>query len=73
MWSHGFIPFQNGGRRTCLGQEMALLEAKAVICSLARAGLSFEVAPGQKIIRYPNVTICAKNGIVLIPHRHRKQ
>jgi cytochrome P450 len=71
VWSHGFIPFQNGGRRTCLGQEMALLEAKAFICSVVRAGLRFETAPGQKICRYPNITICAKNGIVLIPRRRR--
>jgi cytochrome P450 len=69
VWSHGFIPFQNGGRRTCLGQEMALLEAKAFICSVVRAGLRFETAPGQKICRYPNITISAKNGIVLIPRR----
>lgn len=67
LWGGGFIPFQNGGRRVCMGQEMALLEVKAVICALMRNGITFKIAEGQKVMRYPNITISAKNGIFMIP------
>jgi hypothetical protein len=86
----GFIPFQNGGRRTCLGQEMAMLEVKAFLCCIMRAKykcrffflfffffnfetkrISFELAPDQKILRFPNITLSAKNGIVVIPQIKR--
>lgn len=55
-----------------MGQEMALLEVKAVICSLMRAGISFTLQEGQNVIRYPNLTISAKNGIKLIPHINKQ-
>ena len=69
LWSKGFIPFQNGGRRTCLGQEMAMLEVKAFLVAFVRSGIHLSVAPEQKIIRYPNITLSAKNGIKFVVNR----
>ena len=63
-----FIPFQDGGRRVCMGKEMAMLEIKATLAALVRAGIEFDVAPGQDIKRVPNITIMAKApGVMLIP------
>jgi len=64
LWKGSFIPFQNGGRRVCMGQQMALTEAKVVLAHLVPR-LRFSLVPGQKVIRFPNVTIMAKNGILM--------
>ena len=67
LWSGAFIPFQDGGRRVCMGKEMALLEVKATLACMVRSRLEFEVAPNQAVKRAPNITICARHGIQMIP------
>lgn len=68
LWSGAMIPFQNGGRRVCMGQEMALTEVKSVIASLCMARIRLELAPNQKVKRVPNITISAKQpGIFFVP------
>lgn len=69
IWSGGFIPFQNGGRRNCLGQEMALLEIKSTLCMMGRSGMYFDVVPGQDIRRYPNITISARKPGIFLQRR----
>ena len=45
-----------------------MLEIKATLAALVRAGIEFGVAPGQDIKRVPNITIMAKApGVMLIP------
>ena len=60
LWAGPMIPFQDGGRRVCMGKEMAMTEVKVTLALIARAGLEFELAPGQSVARFPNVTICAR-------------
>eukprot|EP01100_Stratorugosa_tubuloviscum_P011929 TRINITY_DN543_c2_g1_i1.p1 TRINITY_DN543_c2_g1~~TRINITY_DN543_c2_g1_i1.p1 ORF type:complete len:486 (-),score=166.23 TRINITY_DN543_c2_g1_i1:101-1558(-) len=56
-----FIPFQ-AGPRICLGQNMAYLEAKILLCHLLRK-IKFELVPNQKITYKKAITMPALNGI----------
>lgn len=67
-WKGAFIPFQNGGRRVCMGQAMALLEVKSVLAMIVPKW-NFSLVPNQRVVRFPNVTMSAKYGIELEPSK----
>lgn len=68
VWKGAFIPFQNGGRRVCMGQQMALFEVKSALAMIVPR-YRFECDPSHAVIRFPNITLCAKNGIMLTPKK----
>lgn len=56
-----FIAF-NAGRRSCLGQHMALVEASVVLAALYRS-YRVRVLPGQHITYQESLTLPMRNGI----------
>ena len=57
----GYIPF-GGGRRTCIGREFALLEAKIVLATVGQQ-FQFEYDETAQIELEPQITIQSKTGI----------
>lgn len=58
-----YAPF-GGGRRTCIGREFALLEAKVVLATIGQR-FQFDWEQEHEIELEPRVTTQAKNGIPL--------
>lgn len=58
-----YAPF-GGGRRTCIGREFALLEAKAVLATIGQQ-FQFDWEDAEEIELEPRVTTRTKNGIPL--------
>lgn len=58
-----YAPF-GGGRRTCIGREFALLEAKVVLATIGQQ-FQFDWERDQEIELEPRVTTRTKNGIPL--------
>nr|WP_220132519.1 cytochrome P450 [Natronomonas sp. LN261] len=58
-----YIPF-GGGRRTCIGREFALLEAKVVLATIGQK-FQFEWGKKDEINLEPRVTTRSKEGIPL--------
>ncbi|CAF3846629.1 unnamed protein product [Rotaria magnacalcarata] len=53
-----YLPFA-AGRRNCIGQNFALLEAKTMLSMFVQR-CNFEMVPGQKIIPDVTITMCPK-------------
>lgn len=46
------------GPRVCLGRDMAVLEAKAVLAQVLIAGVSWSARPGYSpVYRYPSIVL----------------
>jgi len=58
-----FIPF-NYGPRTCLGLNMAYLEAKVLICLILQK-YKLRLVPGHPIVPAPAITIYSKHGMLM--------
>jgi len=56
-----YFPFGDGPRR-CIGQNFALMEVVLVLATIAQK-FQFRLAPGQKIVPDPLVTLRPRNGI----------
>jgi cytochrome P450 len=64
-----FIPFQFGPR-LCLGQNMAYLEIKVLLCLILQK-MTLRLIPNQTVHYQPTITLSAKNGIFMSVHpRH---
>eukprot|EP01088_Endostelium_zonatum_P015584 TRINITY_DN3898_c0_g1_i1.p1 TRINITY_DN3898_c0_g1~~TRINITY_DN3898_c0_g1_i1.p1 ORF type:complete len:495 (-),score=87.23 TRINITY_DN3898_c0_g1_i1:690-2174(-) len=61
-----FIPF-NYGRRTCLGMNMAYLEAKMVMALILQSGLDLVVESGYVPQYQHAITISVRDGMKMIP------
>ncbi|KAJ3318193.1 hypothetical protein HDU76_000903 [Blyttiomyces sp. JEL0837] len=57
-------PVFNAGLRTCLGQQMATMEAVMVLSAVCNR-FDFHLAPGQNVTYTTSVTLRMKNGIFI--------
>jgi len=57
------------GKRSCIGQNFALLEAKVIVAMLIRR-YDFTLSPGQKIVPESTFTLRPKYGISMRVSRH---
>jgi cytochrome P450 len=58
---HAFLPF-GGGPRMCIGEGFALMEARLLIASIARAW-RFEPDPAHPVELQPVITLRPRTGI----------
>jgi len=58
-----FFPFPGGGRQ-CLGKNLALLETQIILAMLIQR-YHFEVEPGTKVIREPQLAMRIKDGLFM--------
>lgn len=58
-----FFPFAGGGRQ-CLGKNLALLETQIILAMLIQR-YHFEVEPGTKVIREPQLAMRIKDGLFM--------
>jgi cytochrome P450 len=56
-----YFPF-GGGPRVCIGAAFGLMEAVLLLATIAQK-FKIEVAPGEKVIMQPSVTLRPRNGI----------
>ncbi len=62
-----YLPF-GGGRRICVGQGFAMLNATLLAAMIAQR-FRFDLVPGAKIVLDPTVTIRPLHGIPMTMHR----
>jgi cytochrome P450 len=64
-----YLPF-GGGRRVCVGQGFAMLNATLLAAMIAQR-YRFDFVPGSKIVLDPTVTVRPLHGIPMTIHRRR--
>ncbi|HEY3829365.1 MAG TPA: cytochrome P450 [Solirubrobacteraceae bacterium] len=64
-----YLPF-GGGRRICVGQGFAMLNATLLAAMIAQR-FRFDFVPGSKIVLDPTVTVRPLHGIPMTIHRRR--
>ena len=64
-----YLPF-GGGRRVCIGQGFALMNATILAAMIAQR-FRFDVIPGAKIVLDPTVTLRPLHGIPVTAYRRR--
>ena len=62
--SFAFFPF-GGGRRTCIGMGLAMMEIKTIVAMVART-FRFELAPDARVTPKPAVTLRPDPGVPLL-------
>ena len=64
---YAYMPF-GAGQRICIGNHFALMEGHLLLATLAQR-VTFELAPGQRIVPRPKVTNRPKGDIAMVVRR----
>lgn len=66
---HAYFPF-GGGRRVCVGQGFAMLEA-VLLAAIVAQRFTFDLVPGARIVPDPTVTLRPLHGLPMTMQRRR--
>jgi cytochrome P450 len=61
---YAYFPF-GGGPRLCIGNSFAMMEATLILATVAQR-FHFELAPNQRVLPLPSITLRPKNGVRVI-------
>ncbi|MBS2020420.1 MAG: cytochrome P450 [Deltaproteobacteria bacterium] len=64
-----WLPF-GGGPRACIGKSFAMMEARLLLATLAQRH-RLVIAPGQKVVLAPRITLTPKRGMKMIVRARR--
>ncbi len=66
---HSYFPF-GGGRRVCVGQGFAMMEA-AIIAAMIAQRYTLDFVPGSKVVLDPTITLRPRHGLPMTVHPRR--
>jgi cytochrome P450 len=66
---HAYVPF-GGGRRVCVGQGFATMEA-AIIAAMIAQRYTLDFIPGSKVVLDPTITLRPRHGLPMTVHPRR--
>jgi cytochrome P450 len=66
---HSYLPF-GGGRRVCVGQGFAMMEA-AIIAAMIAQRYTLDFIPGSKVVLDPTITLRPRHGLPMTVHPRR--